>query len=306
VRIDDLDLNLLVALDALLRDRSVSRAAVRLSRSQPALSASLARLREHFRDDLLSRVGNQYELTPFATQLLERTGPALADVERVFAIEPDFVAAKSDRTFRIALPDETQVVLLPVLERYIRKQAPKVRIQVVTLTGELSVQAHQALRTIDGMVLPHGFHSGLPYLDLYEERWVCVASADNHLIGETLTREALETCPMVLTHHSPGGTPGARPLREVGIEPTWEITTESFLALPALVAGTGRIALIPERLAHLVADSALTSLRILELPIENVRFMLALWWHPMNERDPGHAWMRDMFALASRALRNST
>lgn len=302
MHIDDLDLNLLVALDALLRDRSVSRAAVRLSRSQPALSASLARLREHFRDDLLHRVGNQYELTPFATQLLERTGPALADVERVFAIEPDFVPGGSDRTFRIALPDETQVVLLPVLERYMRQHAPKVRIQVVTMTGELSVQAHQALRSIDGMVLPHGFHSGLSYLDLYEERWVCLAAADNERIGETLTRENLEACPMVLTHHSPGGTPGARPLREVGIEPDWETTTESFLALPAFIQGTKRIALIPEQLARRIPDTG--AFRVLDLPIENTHFMLALWWHPMNERDPGHKWLREMFALASRALRS--
>jgi DNA-binding transcriptional LysR family regulator len=303
VRIDDLDLNLLVSLDALLRERSVSRAAVFLSRSQPALSAALARLRDHYHDELLRRVGNQYELTPFATQLLERTGPALASIERVFSIEPDFVPERSDREFRIAMPDEAHLVLLPALERYVRKRAPDVKIRVVTLTGELATEAHQALRSIDAMVLPHGMLSGLPYADLYDDRWVCVASSDNPRIGDSLTREIIEACPMVLTHHRPTGSPGGRPIREAGIEPNWQISTESFLALPALVTGTDRIALIPERLARIMPNDG--SFRILELPFDSQPITIAMWWHPINEQDPGHAWMREMFILAGRTLRQT-
>ena len=111
----DLDLNLLVSLDALLPERSVSRAAARLGRSQPSLSESLARLRRHFRDDLLARVGNHYELTPLAAQLAEQTTSALAAVARVFASEPDFDPAIAEREFTVLISDYAITVLGPEL-----------------------------------------------------------------------------------------------------------------------------------------------------------------------------------------------
>jgi hypothetical protein len=104
-KLANLDMNLLVSLDALLQERSVSRAAERLGLSQPSLSASLARLRRHFRDDLLARVGNRYELTPLAAQLAEQTTSALAAVARVFASEPDFDPATSEREFTVLISD---------------------------------------------------------------------------------------------------------------------------------------------------------------------------------------------------------
>src|SRR3954447_20955369 len=85
-----LDLNLLVSLDALLQQRSVTRAAAQMGLSQPALSASLARLRRHFDDELLTRVGNEYRLTPLAVQLRELVRIAMTGVERVFTAQPEF------------------------------------------------------------------------------------------------------------------------------------------------------------------------------------------------------------------------
>ena len=89
VNLARLDLNLLVALDALLQQRSVTRAAEQMGLSQPAVSAQLGRLRRHFHDDLLARAGNQYRLTPLAIQLKERVRVVLSGAERVFAAEPD-------------------------------------------------------------------------------------------------------------------------------------------------------------------------------------------------------------------------
>src|ERR1051326_7662721 len=98
-KLANLDLNLLVSLDALLQERSVSRAAIRLGLSQPALSASLARLRRHFGDDLLARVGNRYELTPLAAQLIDVTSGAMASVLRVFTSAEHFHARTAKREF---------------------------------------------------------------------------------------------------------------------------------------------------------------------------------------------------------------
>ena len=128
-KLANLDLNLLVSLDALLAERSVSRAAERLSLSQPSLSASLARLRRHFRDDLLVRVGNRYELTPLAAQLAEQTASALAAVARVFASEPDFDPATAEREFTVLISDYAITVLGPPLAALLQ-QAPHVRLRL--------------------------------------------------------------------------------------------------------------------------------------------------------------------------------
>src|SRR4051794_28926516 len=122
VNIASLDLNLLVSLDALLQERSVTRAAAQLGLSQPALSASLARLRRHFGDDLLFRVGNEYRLTPLALQLKELTRIALSGVERVFSAQPDFHPASSTREFSLLVSDYVVVVLGDTIARLLTQE----------------------------------------------------------------------------------------------------------------------------------------------------------------------------------------
>ena len=111
VNLASLDLNLLVSLDALLQQRSVTRAAAQMGLSQPALSASLARLRRHFGDELLTRVGNEYRLTPLAVQLRDLSRLALTGVERVFTAQPDFDPASSTREFSLLVSDYGVAVL---------------------------------------------------------------------------------------------------------------------------------------------------------------------------------------------------
>ena len=111
VNLASLDLNLLVSLDALLQERSVTRAAARMGLSQPALSASLARLRRHFGDELLSRAGNEYRLTPLAVQLRDLARLALTGVERVFTAQTEFDPASSTREFSLLVSDYVVAVL---------------------------------------------------------------------------------------------------------------------------------------------------------------------------------------------------
>src|SRR3954453_22924551 len=111
VHIASLDLNLLVSLDALLQDRRVTRAAAQMGLSQPALSASLPRLRRHFDDELLTRVGNDYRLTPLAVQRHEGGRVALSGVERVFTAQPEFDPASSTREFSMLVSDYTIALL---------------------------------------------------------------------------------------------------------------------------------------------------------------------------------------------------
>src|SRR3954471_5661604 len=136
MRLSNLDLNLLVSLDALLDQRSVTRAAQQLGLSQPALSASLGRLRRHFGDELLSRTGNEYRLTPLAAQLKPRVRLALEGVERVFTAQPEFHPGESTREFSVLLSDYACAVLGDSLAALMADEAPQARLRLEHNTPE--------------------------------------------------------------------------------------------------------------------------------------------------------------------------
>ena len=301
-KLANLDLNLLVSLDALLAERSVSRAAERLGLSQPSLSASLARLRRHFRDDLLDRVGNRYELTPLAAQLAEQTTSALAAVARVFASEPDFDPATAEREFTVLISDYAITVLGPELAALLQR-APNVRLRLHQVAIPAVNAAAQALRDVDAMVLPHGYLSDLPSVQLFTDRWVCIVAVSHPDISEKLTMTDLEELPMVVAHHEPASyTPAGKQLSMLGVQPRVQLVAETFLALPFLVAASNGVALIQERLARQLAPSA--GVRILPCPFDVAPLIEALWWHPMYDRDPGHRWLRQLFTEAARFVRS--
>src|SRR5688500_10858331 len=126
----NLDLNLLPTLDALLRERNVTRTAEQLGLSQPAVSASLGRLRRHFGDELLHRTGNRYELTPLALQLRSRTESALHGVHRVFDASPEFDPGASDRQFTLMISDYAMAVFGERLISRLATDAPKIRLHM--------------------------------------------------------------------------------------------------------------------------------------------------------------------------------
>ncbi|WP_251152334.1 LysR family transcriptional regulator [Cellulosimicrobium sp. Marseille-Q4280] len=300
-RLTNLDLNLLVALDALLQNRSVTRAAAQMGLSQPALSASLARLRRHFDDPLLSRRGNEYVLTPLAQQLRERTRTVLAGVERVFAAEPVFDPASSTRQLTIVASDYSVAILGAPLTELLEREAPGMRVHFSANTPSIIDDAEHALVGVDLILLPHGFVTDLPHRDLHDDRWVCLVAASNTEVGEELTREQLTELPWVMTFHSPtASTPAARRLRMAGVEPRVEVVTEHFLTVPALVAGSGRVAVLQERLARRLSPEA--GVRTVASPVDLGSLVEAMWWHPVNTHDPEHEFLRDVLRRAARTL----
>jgi len=305
VQLANLDLNLLIPLDALLRERSVTRAAACLGLSQPSLSSSLARLRRHFSDELLTRVGNTYELTPLAVQLRQRTEAALITVERVFASEPLFDPAASQREYRIVSSDYPMAVLGGQVGRLLAARAPGVRIRYERVTPVVVDGAPDSLRSIDALVLPHGFITEIPHLDLFSDSWMCLVSSDNTEVGDVLTMEQLSRMPWVHTFHSTTAfTAAARQLQVLGIEPRVKAVVESFLALPFLVAGTDRIGLIQANLVPRLTMAG--DVRALPCPYDVVPLVEAMWWHPAYTADPEHAWLREIFAEAGRSIDAAT
>jgi DNA-binding transcriptional LysR family regulator len=298
VNLASLDLNLLVSLDALLQERSVTRAAARMGLSQPALSASLGRLRRHFGDELLSRAGNEYRLTPLAVQLRELARLALSGVERVFTAQTEFDPASSTREFSLLISDYGVAVLGDTIAALLAAEAPGARLRFIANTPGFVDRAEQVLLSTDLLVLPHGFVSDLSHRDLYRDEWVCLVSSDNADVDGELTVEHLRTLPWVVTFHGPtAATPAARQMRMRGIELNVQVVTESFLTVPGLVAGSGRIALLQRRLAELLPLDL--GVRALPPPVEVGQLVEAMWWHPAFDDDPEHAYLRDVVSRAT-------
>ncbi|MEU1167081.1 LysR family transcriptional regulator [Streptomyces sp. NPDC005921] len=295
-----LDLNLLVPLDALLQERSVTRAAQRLGLSQPTVSATLARLRRHFGDELLTRVGNVYELTPLAEGLVEQTAQVIGSADRILRTRPDFDPAHARREFTLVVTDMHLATFGRVLAALVRDAAPGVRLRFQHNTAHVVRRAEEHLRTVDAMLLVQGLLAHVPSIDLYEDRWVCVVSSDT-VTSAPPTPEALGARPWILPYHNP--TMSFSPLHGLhvqGIEPRIDMVIENFLTMPYLIAGTDRVGMVPARAARLFpADSGTV---LVDLPAGTGRLVESLWWHRLHDRDPAHIWLRNTAAEAGRLL----
>ena len=181
----NLDLNLLVALRELVRERSVTRAAERLGVTQPAASAALSRLRRHFGDELLIRDRGEYTLTALGAQLADQVDAVCAAAERLFAASTDFDPASSEREFTLVMADYTIAVMGEALSQAIARAAPRTRLHIRLVRESLSAEYAEGIRFIDGMVAPptHGF--ALPdtrSAELFRDRWVCLVDARNPVL----------------------------------------------------------------------------------------------------------------------------
>jgi DNA-binding transcriptional LysR family regulator len=304
----NLDLNLLVTLRELLRERNVTRAAERLGVSQPAASAALARRRRHFGDELLVRDKGEYVLTALAAQLAEQADGVCTAAERLFAASTQFDPATSEREFTLVMADYTIGVIGEQLSQQLHAAAPRVRLHIRLVRESLVSEYSGTIRLIDGMVAPptHGF--ALPNTrsaELFRDRWVCLVSADNPALAEGVLRlEDLARLPWVAPYYrdQPAGAaaPITRQFAMLGIQPPVAVRVESYLTVPHFVAGTDRVALIQERLASRLADRM--DLRVVECPAEPEPVVEALWWHRQYEDDIAHSWLRRQIIEVARRL----
>lgn len=299
-----LDLNLLVALDALLTEKSVTRAADRLRLSQPALSASLARIRTHFNDPVLARKGNSYELTPLAIRLADHTATALEAARRVFESEASWIPAESTREFAIYGSDYAFAKIGTLVAQRAALEAPGVRFRFMLHNSTIVEDASNRLRSADAMLIPHGVLMDLPSMELWRDHWVVLASESNEALGDSLEIEDFARFPWILTYQGRTNTSSnavTTRLAQVGVSLNIVSVVDSFLALPAFIVGTDRLALVQAGLADTARRAG--GVRVLELPFDEMPLLNALWWHHVHDNDPGHIWLRGLFEECSRSLR---
>jgi DNA-binding transcriptional LysR family regulator len=296
-QLGSIDLNLLVPLQALLEERSVSRAADRLYMSQPALSGALARLRRHFDDELLVRSGNSYQLSPLAGDLLEEIARAASSLGRVFSARAEFLPAESRREFQIVCSDYVSAEFGAELSRELSRRAPGAMVRFEHMQDALVDNAPESLREVDGLILPHGYIDQAPHVDLFTDPWMCVIAA-----GTAAPRDVAELGerPWATTYNGRTAvTTAARELLTLGVSPRTQVTTRSFLTLGDMVAGTDRVAFAPASVAARLAHR--DDIVVVDSPLELPPIREAFWWSPSFTDDVGHRWLRELVAEVAAA-----
>lgn len=295
-----LDLNLIVVLHALLEERNVTRAGERVGLSQPATSAALARLRRHFDDPLLERSGSHYALTPVAHGLRAELGDTVERLTRLLTAQPRFAPESSTRCFRVHCSDSVLTVLGPALVTAVHSAAPQVQLDIRPVDAEIIHDPHAVLGDTDALVMARGLLSDLPSLDLYADRWVCVAWEGNTVTPAVLSAaDVPRTRWIVPFGPSPLASPADAHLAALGLDRHSAVTVQSFTALGRLVIGTDLLALVHERVLRTSPD---VPLRRVTLPAPMPELHQAAWWHPSRQLDPGHRWLLGMLADAAGSL----
>jgi len=285
------DLNLLLPLKVLLEEGNVTRAGQRLELSQPAMSAALARLRRRFDDELLVRAGRDYELTPFARDLLPEVQHAVRMMGAALQLEEEFDPATSPRTFRLTMSDYAIAVVHEPLVRLVEAEAPGVRL-VIGHLGPESRSSDRVLLDNDALIAPLGF--GFPGMSrpLWRDRMVVIADRANpRLVDGRLTMADLAELPHAVGSFGPGVlTPVDRVFGDHGIERRIALTVFGFLPLPFVIEGTEMVAVVPEKLArmHLRDGGAIT---VVDPPFGEVVLPEGYWFAEDRLSDPAHRWL---------------
>jgi len=294
------DLNLLVALDALLTERNVTRAGERLFLSQSAMSATLAKLRHMFDDELLVRVGRNLEPTAYADEIAGPVRQCLQQLEDLLNAKRAFEPRVESRVFRIAATDYAVLLMLAPLVKRLAELAPNISVQFVKLDG--AARALLGGGDVDFSIMPEGVEAGLPAMDLFQDPWVCIVWDRHQSIGERLTLEEFMAQPHMTFNIGDEGHASIADehLARAGYRRHIVATTASMTNAPFLLQGTAMLSVVPRRLAERLRVAA--SIRLLDLPIAVPPLAEKLVWNPRFTHSLPHIWMREQLASIAAGL----
>jgi DNA-binding transcriptional LysR family regulator len=296
MNLTQVDLNLLVALDALLRERNVTRAGDRIGLSQPAMSSALFRLRRLFEDELLVREGREYHLTSLGQELLGPVQEILQMIEETIEKKPVFNPAVDKRAFTIAASDHMTFLVLQPLFARLDEEARGVTLQIQPLTAPPNAMdadliiGHETLRP------------DLQSQVLYRDRWACAIWRGNEEIGDYLTLEQYLSMPHLAYGAGVDQLTGLADRAASAVHPTRRVTVtaETFFLLPFLLKGTRMVAFVHEGLGRRLA--ALSDIRLVTPPFDVPTMAETMFWHPRFTSDPAHRWLREQIATAAAGV----
>jgi len=289
------DLNLLVLFDAVLRHRSVSRAAEAVGLSQPAVSNGLRRLREHFHDRLFVRTADGMVPTPAAEALGGTVSAALAQIGAGLARRRAFDPRAERRTFTLIMTDIGEIVFLPRLLETAKRGAPGISFRTVHLPAAATRRALETGEADLAVGYVPDLEAGVFQQRLFATEYVCMARADHPAIGDRVTRAQF----MAATHavadaEGTGHYVVAQALARLKPAPRIGLRVPQFLALPLIVGASDMVATVPLPLAHELRRAA--NVKLLAHPLKLPRIEIRQFWHERYHDDPANRWLRETLA----------
>ena len=293
------DLNLLVALDALLAELHVTRAAEKVGLSQPAMSNALSRLRLIFKDELLVRTSVGMQATPRALEIAEPMRQILRSIERVFESDAGFEPPSSDRRFTIRLSDVLGRLLLPGLVERLTTRAPWVRFDVVHMpplrTTEALEKDEVDLAVSMGLVHSTSIHSE----PLIADRMVCVMRRDHPAAVGELTLDRFLAERHLKVSMSPTDLRFVDDvLSKMGRSRNVTLNVPHWMLVPHVLGRSDLISVMPRLFAQVAAGSDLV---LRDLPLPSPTFHWSIYWHRRHEGNHAIKWLRTELKEAAQS-----
>ena len=292
MRLHRLDLNLLIMLDILIAEKSVSQTAQRLSMTQPAVSNALSRLRAHFDDELLVVMGRRMAPTPLCESLAEPVRRIIAELSIIAAARAGFDPATTERTVSIICSDYVFLVFLSVAIRRLAVIAPHVKVRTL-LTNEGMGDLLKSGRAEFGIFPEQRLVEGLPQAPLFEDDFSVISWVENTQVKGRLTAEQYLSLGHVSTSIGPTTPPHIEQesLDLYGIERNIMVYAPNFTGVAEAVLGTDYIATMHTRSALILSERM--PLRVTAPPVAIAPFNVCLQWNPAMEIDPGIIWIKN-------------
>ena len=293
-RLRRLDLNLLVIFDALITERSVSNAAIRLALTQSAVSHALRRLRHTFADDLFIRVGGGLMPTARAIEVAEPIRQALNQIEQTVTCKPVFLPEKEERCFNLRITDYVSSWLLGLLCPVLRRRSPGISLNVVPFSGRERDDDVVGDEIHIRFAAPHGIGHPLSSRRLIREQFVVVMSKNRAKSARPLSVDRYASLP----HVKVAGTIGTNMIDDAlarrGLKRNIVFHVPSWNDAYRIVQQSDLIMTIPSQLASDHRFGKNRNIVMLPCPLDEIAFEIDLVWHSRYDADPGHAWLRDL------------
>ncbi len=287
VQFRNIDLNLLIPLKALLHERNVTRAAKRIHLSQSAMSRALGRLRSELGDELLVRVGRNYELTPRGTALMSELGQIMPRLARLWEGEP-FSPAQSEAKIRLAMTDDAGSVVLPQLAEILGRLAPGITLEVVPWHE----RTHEDNLATQLILSPLPAPATFRFAPLFEDSFVCVAGRKLKRGKGAISMKEYLTFRHVSIETQPNQQNLIdRSLAEAGLRRQVAVHLPYFQAAIRVLEATDLVLTMPARIAQ--PTLAALNFQRLKAPKEIPHIRYSMVWHPRFDSDLLHIWIRE-------------
>ena len=313
MNVERFDLNLLIYLDILMRERSVTKAAQKLGITQPAMSNGLKRLRVLFDDPILVRTSDGMSATERAIQLQPLVRNILSEVDTAVQPTGAFEAQVSERMYRIMVSDYAEATLVPAIVKRLRREAPGVVLDFLTPSDVTYKDVEQgkvdmAINRFDE--LPQSFHQKT----LWRDGFSCLVNPQNALLEKYDLQSYLAANHIWVSKTGMGVGTGVNPQKDKAVQLGWvdealaavghkrniSVFTRHY-QMPALLAlNNDLVATLPSKIAEMQAKSG--DLKLVNPPFEIPPFELKMAWSPLLHHNPPHQWMRKLIAEESEKL----